>query len=71
MSERRDSGDRDSRRAAAVQLFVRRYGRVAGAGGRDPNDRAYDRRVARAVERMSPERLDALLCCGEDDGTAS
>ena len=67
MQRRTRSGDRGARRAAAVQLFVQRYRRVAGTGGRDPNDRACDRRVARAIARMSAERLDALLRHGEDD----
>ena len=53
-----------------MQLFVQRDRRVAGTGGCDPNDRAYDRRVARAIKRMSAERLDALLRHGEDDAPA-
>ena len=71
MSGRMKPGDREARRAAAVQLFVRRYGRVAGTGGRDANDRTYDRRVARAVRRMSPERFDALLRFGDADEPGS
>ena len=58
---------RKDREAADVQLFVRRYGRKARAGGLDPNDRDYDRRVENRIRRMSPEDLDALLRAGEDE----
>ena len=60
------AGEREDRTAAEVQLFVRLYGRKARVGGLDPNDRTYDRRVEKAVRRMDPERLDALLRGGED-----
>ncbi|QGY04646.1 hypothetical protein MMSR116_24085 [Methylobacterium mesophilicum SR1.6/6] len=71
MFEGARSGSREARRAAALQLFVRRGRSGRGTGGRDPNDRAYDLRMARAVERMNPERGDAPLRMGEDEEPAS
>ncbi len=60
-------GGRLARKAADVQLFVRRVGRKVRGGGLDPNDRNYDRGIEGAVRRMKPEHRDALLREGEDD----
>lgn len=67
VDESSKAGTRHGKRAAAVQLFVQRYARKTRAGGLDPNDRGFDRRVEREVRRMSPERLDALLRGGEHE----
>jgi ribosomal protein S18 len=51
---------RKEREAAAVRRFVKQYGRKAQKGI-EPNDRRYDRKIEKAVKRMKPEALDALL----------
>lgn len=50
---------------AAVGLFIQKYGRKAQGGGSDPNDRQYDRKLRKKIERMDPETLDQLMR-GED-----
>lgn len=67
MAGQSKSIERKARTAAEVQLFVQRAGRKTRAGSLDPNDRDVDHRVADAVRRMKPERLDALLRDGEDE----
>ncbi|RQT63792.1 hypothetical protein DF043_08600 [Burkholderia cepacia] len=57
--------NRTSRLAGALGVFVKRYGRKAQKH-LDPNDRCYDRDVERAMRRMSPGDLSALLA-GDDD----
>ncbi|CAN0639679.1 Uncharacterised protein [Burkholderia cepacia] len=57
--------NRTSRLAGALGVFVKRYGRKAQKH-LDPNDRRYDRDVERAMRRMSPGDLSALLA-GDDD----
>jgi hypothetical protein len=50
---------------ADLALFVRAYQRKRQPG-RDPNDRAYDRKVVDMIRRMSAEELDALLSADDD-----
>lgn len=57
--------NRTSRLAGALGVFVKRYGRKAQKH-LAPNDRRYDRDVERAMRRMSPGDLSALLA-GDDD----
>jgi hypothetical protein len=52
---------RRHRLAEDLDLFVKQYARKKPKRGGEPNDRDYDWRVRRAVERMDPEELDALL----------
>ncbi len=51
-----------------IGAFVQQYGRKKGTGGRDPNDRSYDRKIESLVARMDPEELDEILH-GEADPT--
>ena len=51
---------RKDREAATLGRFVQQYERKAQKGV-EPNDRRYDRKVEKAVKRMKPEKLDALL----------
>lgn len=53
------------RKSLDLQLFVKKIGRKAHAG-HDPNDRQYDRDIARKLRQIPPQELDALLR-GEDD----
>lgn len=50
--------------ALALQLYARRVGRKAPKHG-EPNDRRYDRDVARRASKLRPETFDNLLR-GED-----
>lgn len=44
-----------------IAEFLRCYRRKSGNGGRDPNDRDYDRELEARIKRMSPLALDALM----------
>lgn len=61
-----NAAERRDMKAAAVQLFAKKYARKAEPG-RDPNDRKYDRKVEQQVKHMNPEELHRLLHHGEDD----
>lgn len=60
-----NSAERRDLKAAAVQLFAKKYARKAQPG-RDPNDRKYERNVEQQVRHMKPEELYQLLHHGED-----
>jgi hypothetical protein len=47
-------------KAAAVSVFVQRYGKKAQRGV-EPNDRRYDRDVERALKQLKPDALDSLM----------
>jgi len=47
--------------------FLRKYGRKKYPG-KDPNDRDYDRELAKKIKQMNPEELDRLMHDGEDEG---
>jgi hypothetical protein len=47
--------------------FMREYGRTSRRQGLDPNDRHYDRKLEREIQRMDPSELDALLRDEDDD----
>lgn len=55
---------RREREALALQLYARQVGRKAPEHG-DPNDRRYDKNVARRASKLRPEAFDNLLR-GED-----
>ena len=40
---------------------MQQYERRKRPGRAEPNDRKYDRKLEKAVKRMDPEELDALL----------
>ncbi|CAM2155514.1 DUF3008 family protein [Pararobbsia alpina] len=48
-----------SRLAGALGVFVQKYARKAANG--DPNDRQYDRKLAKRLRHMAPEDLSRLL----------
>ena len=50
--------------ASRLGRFMKEYRRKKRRGW-DPNDRHYDRRVERILQRLSPEELDRVL---HDDG---
>jgi hypothetical protein len=54
-----------ARRASQLARFVRQYERKAQPSG-DPNDRKYDKDVAKQVKRMPPDELERLLRNDED-----
>jgi hypothetical protein len=58
--KRVSADEKQALKAAAVQLFARKYGRKAQKGV-EPNDRRYDRKMEQAVKRLKPETLDELL----------
>ncbi|KPF46504.1 hypothetical protein IP76_06470 [Rhizobium sp. AAP43] len=60
-----NADNKRSRQSLDMQLFYKKVGRKAQAG-HDPNDRQYDRDLAKKLRRMPPEEIDALLR-GEDD----
>ena len=47
-------------KAAAVRVFMQKYGRKAQRGV-EPNDRRYDRDIEKVVKKMTPAELDKLL----------
>jgi hypothetical protein len=47
-------------KAAAVSVFMQRYGRKAQRGV-EPNDRRYNRDLERALKQLKSEVLDSLL----------
>ncbi len=49
--------------------FLRKYGRKKYPG-KDPNDRAYDRKLENKIKQMDPEELDRLMHDGEDEEPA-
>lgn len=57
--------EKRAKKAAALQLFVKKYGRKGP--GHDSNDRSYDRDAEQKVRRIKPGELDALLRDGEDE----
>ncbi|AZQ54796.1 hypothetical protein [Burkholderia cenocepacia] len=59
-------GNRTSRLAGELGLFVKQYGRKAQKH-LDPNDRRYDRDAERMMRRLSPADLSDLLA--DDDET--
>ncbi|WP_175884618.1 hypothetical protein [Burkholderia sp. BCC0044] len=59
-------GNRPSRLAGELGLFVKQYGRNAQKH-LDPNDRRYDRDTERVMRRLSPADLSDLLA--DDDET--
>ncbi|HVJ52950.1 MAG TPA: hypothetical protein VM689_10830 [Aliidongia sp.] len=63
--KRLNNVERRQLKAAALQLFVKEYGRKAHAGY-DPNDRHYDKRTQRRLRHIQPQELDELLRDGED-----
>jgi hypothetical protein len=58
--KRLNASEKRALAAAAVGRFVRQYERKAQKGV-EPNDRRYDRKVEKAVKRMTPQQLDELL----------
>jgi hypothetical protein len=54
-----------ARRVGELGVFLRQYARKAQKN-LEPNDRRYDRAVAKQVQQMSPEELDRLL--RDDEG---
>ena len=60
--KRPNADEKKERRAAALSLFLRQYGRTAKRGGLDPNDRKYSRKLALKVKKhLKPRVMDALL----------
>ena len=57
---------RTKRLVAELGPFMQQYERKKRPGQGEPNDRHYDRKLERAVKRMDPAQLDALLR-GESD----
>lgn len=57
--------DKRNRKSLDLQLFAKQIGRKAHAG-HDPNDRRYDRDIARKLRRIPPQELDALFR-GDDE----
>jgi hypothetical protein len=53
-----------ARRGGELAVFLQQYARKAQKN-REPNDRRYDRDLAKQVQQMNPEELDKLL---RDDG---
>ena len=60
------SATKKARVVGELGCFVRRYLRKAQKQ-RDPNDRRYDKRVEKAMQRMRPEDLSELLTGDEVD----
>jgi hypothetical protein len=60
-----NTDNKRTRKSLDIQLFAKQIGRKAQAG-HDPNDRQYDREIAKKLRRMPPEEIDALLR-GEDE----
>lgn len=60
-----NTNDKRARKSLNIQLFAKQLGRKAQPG-HDPNDRVYDRDIAKKLRRMSAEEIDALLR-GEDE----
>lgn len=58
---------KQARLAGELGCFVQKYVRKARAG-HDPNDRGYDRKIEKAMQRLRPEDLSALLS-GENEST--
>ena len=59
---------RRKRLAKAVGPFIKEYGRKKEkGGGRDPNDRHYDRGLEAELKRLQPEEFDKLLHDDADD----
>jgi hypothetical protein len=57
---------KQNRLAGELRCFVQRYGRKAQKQG-DPNDRRYDKKVEKAMQRMPPADLSELLTGDGDD----
>jgi hypothetical protein len=57
---------RRKRLESEMGVFLRQYARKRPAGGLDPNDRRYDRKLEQALKRMKPDELDRLVR-GDDD----
>jgi hypothetical protein len=55
--------------AGELRRFVQQYARKTQAS--DPNDRQYDRKLEKKMQRLSPTELSDLLSEGEQelDGT--
>jgi hypothetical protein len=56
---------RRERLAGQIKTFIQQYGSQHGPPKQEPNDRKYDRNIAKLVRRMDPQELDDLL--REDD----
>jgi hypothetical protein len=59
MTKRLNKNKQMRRVEADVSLFVKKYARKSAKS--DPNDRHYDKQIAKIVKRMKPEDLDRLL----------
>jgi hypothetical protein len=60
-----NAGQKRARRSGELGVFLRQYARKAQKN-REPNDRRYDRDVAKQLQQMSSEELDRLL--RDDEG---
>lgn len=60
MRRKRTPEQKRALQAAAVARFVRLYGRKAQKGV-EPNDRRYDSKTAKWINRLPPTSLDHLL----------
>lgn len=60
-----NTNDKRARKSLDIQLFAKQLGRKAQPG-HDPNDRVYDRDIAKKLRRMPAEEIDTLLR-GEDE----
>lgn len=49
-----------------LPAFLREYARTSRRPGADPNDRRYDRKLEREINRMDPRDLDAMLRDGDE-----
>ena len=58
--------EKEERKAADWQLFVRQAGRKAQRG-REPNDRLHSNEDDTSLRRMRPQDFDRLIRHGEED----
>lgn len=65
METQMNTDNKRTRRSLDIQLFAKQIGKKAQAG-QEPNDRRYDRDIAKKLRQISPEEIDALLR-GEDE----